>query len=140
MEIKVKKLIQSATIPTRAHSTDAGFDLYCAETVKLIPTERAQIKTGIAMEIPEGYVGLIWEKSGLSHRHGLKVLGGVIDSGYRGEILIGMCNLSEEKYTFEVGHKVAQILIQKIETSEIVEVENLTLSDRGEKGIGSTGK
>ena len=140
MEIKITKLHPDAKIPQYAHHDDAGMDLFCTEEVTLKPGERLQIKTGIAMEIPDGYVGLIWDKSGLSQKFGLKTLGGVVDSGYRGEIMIGMYNLGAEPYVFEVGHKVAQMLIQKVEQPEIVEVEELSESVRGDNAFGSTGK
>lgn len=96
--------------------------------------------TGIAFEIPVGYVGLIWEKSGLSHTYGIKLFGGVVDSGYRGEVKVGMMNLSDQPFTFEKGHKIAQMLIQKVEAPEIIEVDELSNTARGEKGFGSTGR
>jgi len=92
------------------------------------------------MEISDGFVGLIWDKSGLSHKHGLKTLGGVIDAGYRGEIKIGIINLGTKKYILEKGHKVAQMIIQKRELCEIEEVAELSDTVRGEGGFGSTGK
>jgi dUTP pyrophosphatase len=140
MEIKITKLHPDAKIPQYAHHNDAGMDLFCVETITINPGERLQIKTGIAMEIPDGYVGLVWDKSGLSQKFGLKTLGGVVDSGYRGEIMVGMYNLSTEPYVFEVGHKVAQMLIQKVEQPSIVEVEELSESVRGDNAFGSTGK
>lgn len=140
MKIKVKKLHSEAKVPHYAHHDDAGLDLFCVENVTVAPMERVQVKTGIAMELPEGYVGLIWDKSGLSHKHGLKTLGGVLDAGYRGEIKIGIINLSKEPYIFEAGHKVAQILIQKVEHATIEEVEELSDSHRGDNAFGSTGK
>ena len=140
MQLKIKKLIEDAIIPKYATKDDAGMDLFSIENVELEPMQRAQIGTGIAMEIPEGHVGLIWDKSGLSHRFGIKTLGGVVDSGYRGEIKIGVINLGREKYIFEKGHKVAQMIIQKKETPEIVEATELNNSERGEGGFGSTGK
>ncbi|MFA6430671.1 MAG: dUTP diphosphatase [Candidatus Paceibacterota bacterium] len=140
MQLKIKKLIEDAIIPKYATKDDAGMDLFAIENVELEPMQRAQIGTGIAMEIPEGHVGLIWDKSGLSHKFGIKTLGGVVDSGYRGEIKIGVINLGKEKYVFEKGHKVAQMIIQKKETPEIVEATELNNSERGEGGFGSTGK
>ena len=115
-------------------------DLFANETITINPGEVGKVKSGIAFEIPDGYVGLIWDKSGLSMNHKLKTLGGVIDSGYRGESVIGIINLGAEPYTFEKGHKIAQMLIQKIEHLNVVEVENLSESDRGANGFGSTGK
>ncbi|OHA92361.1 MAG: hypothetical protein A3J09_02745 [Candidatus Zambryskibacteria bacterium RIFCSPLOWO2_02_FULL_51_21] len=92
------------------------------------------------MEIPEGYVGLCWDKSGLSMNHGIKVLAGVIDSGFRGELVMAVINLGKEAYTFKKGDKVMQMLMQKVEQVEITEVNELSDSARGEKGFGSTGK
>jgi dUTP pyrophosphatase len=140
MQLKIKKLTEDAIIPKYATNDDAGMDLFAIENVELEPMQRVQVGTGIAMEIPEGHVGLIWDKSGLSHKFGIKTLGGVVDSGYRGEIKIGVINLGKEKYIFEKGHKVAQMIIQKKETPEIIEATELNNSERGEGGFGSTGK
>lgn len=140
MEIKVKKLHKDAKIPTYAHHGDAGFDLYAIESVSIPVGARVLVGTGIAIEIPDGYVGLIWDKSGLSMVHGLKNLGGVIDAGYRGEIKAGVVNLSDEDYTITVGHKVAQMLIQKVERADIKEVADLSDTSRGHGGFGSSGK
>lgn len=140
MKIKVKKLHPDARIPNIAHAGDAGCDLFAFEPLTLNPGERGQVSTGIAMEIPVGYVGLIWDKSGVSHKGGIKTLGGVIDSGYRGEFLIGVINLGSEAYTFEKGNKVAQLLIQKVEAPTFEEVVESDDTSRGESGFGSTGK
>ena len=140
MKLKIKKLHADAVMPKYATQDDAGMDLFSIEDVVVEPMERKQIGTGIAMEIPEGFVGLVWDKSGLSHKFGLKTMGGVIDSGYRGEIKVGIINLGKEKYVFEKGHKVAQMIIQKKETPEIEEVNELSDSERGTGAFGSTGK
>lgn len=140
MELKIKKLHFDAKIPTYAHHGDAGFDLYAFESVTIPVGARVLVGTGIAMEIPDGYAGLIWDKSGLAMNHGLKSLGGVIDAGYRGEIKVGVVNLSNENYTITSGHKVAQMLIQKVERVEVQEVQELTGTTRGHGGFGSTGK
>lgn len=140
MEIKVKKLHKDAKLPTYAHHDDAGFDLYAIESVSISVGARVLVGTGIAIEIPDGYVGLIWDKSGLSMVHGLKNLGGVIDAGYRGEIKAGVVNLSDEDYTITAGHKVAQMLIQKVERADIKEVAELSDTLRGHGGFGSSGK
>ena len=140
MILKIKKLHIDAVIPKYATKDDAGMDLFSVENIEIEPMARAQISTGIALEIPSGHVGLVWDKSGLSHKFGIKTLGGVIDSGYRGEIKVGVVNLGKEKYIFEKGHKVAQMIIQKKETPELVEVEELENSERGVGGFGSTGK
>ena len=140
MKLKIKKLHPDAVLPKYATRDDAGMDLFALETVEILPMQRLQIGTGIAMEIPEGFAGLVWDKSGISHKYGLKTMGGVIDSGYRGEIKVGIINLGTEKYIFEKGHKVAQMIIQNKETPEIVESDELTDSERGEGGFGSTGR
>jgi dUTP pyrophosphatase len=140
MELPVQKLDSRAKLPSYAHDTDAGMDLYCLEAITLSPGQRGQVKTGIAIGIPLGYVGLIWDKSGVSHKRGLKTLGGVIDHGYTGEVFVGIYNTSEEYQTFEVGDKIAQLLVQQFEHTQIVEVDSLAQSQRGSNGIGSTGK
>jgi dUTP pyrophosphatase len=139
MNIQIQKLSEGAKIPSFAHNDDAAMDFFASEMVTIDQGKRAQVRTGIAVAIPEGFAGLIWDKSGLSHKAGLKVIGGVIDAGYRGEILIGIMNLSEDSYTFKVGDKIAQMLIQKIEHPEIVEVAMLGETTRGANGFGSTG-
>jgi len=138
--IKIKKLCPEAIIPTYAHPGDAGMDLYVPCDVELKAGERKSIPLGIAIEIPDGYVSLLWDKSGLSHKHGIKTFGGVIDSGYRGEWAVGVMNLSDKDYIFEKGHKIAQLLVQKVEHPNIVEVSSLSESSRGEGAFGSTGK
>ncbi len=140
MILKIKKLVPDAILPSYAHPGDAGLDMYANETVVINPNEAVKVKTGISIEIPDGFVGLVWDKSGLSTNHKIKTLGGVIDSGYRGESLIGLINLGDTPYIIEKGHKVAQMLIQKIERVEVSEVEELTDTSRGHGGFGSTGK
>ena len=140
MKLKIKKLHSDAIVPKYAHHDDAGFDLFAIENVMVKKGQRAVIPTGIAMEIPEGHVGLIWDKSGLSIKFGIKTVGGVIDSTYRGEILIGVINFGENDYVFEKGHKVAQMIIQKKETVDFEEVKELSDTKRGEDRFGSTGK
>lgn len=140
MILKIKKLRADARIPSYAHPWDAGMDIYSCEDKKLLPQEQANISTGIAMEIPDGYVGLVWDKSGLSAKHGLKTLAGVIDAGYRGEVFIIMANVGNDAHTFKKGEKIAQMLIQKIEQPEFKEVDELSETSRGTGGFGSTGK
>lgn len=141
MQLKIKKLDPESIIPKYAHVDDAGMDLFSLDEVVINRNQRVQIPTGIAMEIPEGFVGLIWDKSGLSHKCGLKTLGGVIDSGYRGEIKVGIINLGDEDYKIGKGDKIAQMIIQQKTAVEIIEVGELdSNSQRGEGGFGSTGK
>jgi dUTP pyrophosphatase len=140
MEIKVKKLHPDAKLPRYAQAGDAAVDLFTVEAVTIEPGEWKTIPTGLAMELPPGYVGLVWDKSGLSHKYALKSLGGVLDSGYRGELHVGLANLSQESFTFEPGQKVAQLLIQKMEQADFTLVDELSSSERGEGRYGSTGK
>ena len=139
MKIRVKKLNPKAKIPRYAHPGDAGMDFFSLERVVLRPGERNKCSTGIALEIQEGYVGLVWDKSGVAGNYGIKTMAGVVDSGYRGEIMIALVNLSKEVYTINAGDKIAQMLIQKIECPEIEEVQELSDTKRGKGGFGSTG-
>jgi dUTP pyrophosphatase len=138
--LNVKRLHPDAKLPHFAHPGDAGMDLFSTETVLIKRGEIKKIPTGIAIELPPGYVSLLWDKSGLASNHGLKNVGGVIDAGYRGEYIVNLVNLGSEDYQIEKGHKVAQLLIQKIEHPEIKEVNELTDSSRGTGSFGSTGK
>jgi dUTP pyrophosphatase len=140
MKIKVKKLNPEAKIPNYSHPGDAGMDFCTIEEVTIEPGCAGTLPTGISMEIPDGYVGLVWEKSGLAFKHGIQLLGGVIDAGYRGEIRMRAYNISDVSYTFKKGDRTSQMLIQKVESPEFVEVENLDETSRGEGREGSTGK
>lgn len=138
--LKVKRIDSEVTLPSYAHEGDAACDLFSAQEVTIAPLERVQVGTGIAVEIPHGYSMFIWDKSGLSHKHGLKTLGGVIDEGFRGEVKVGLINLSDTPYTIEKNHKVAQFVLQKKETIVLQEVETLSDAQRGQGAFGSTGK
>ena len=141
MILRVKKLHPEAVVPAYAHPGDAGMDLFALEDTVVAAGQLTDVRTGIAMEIPEGHAGLIWDKSGLAIRERLKVVGGVIDASYRGEIRVGITNLGNKDYKFEKGHKVAQMLIQKVEAPSIEEsLEELSQTKRGHGRFGSTGK
>jgi len=140
ISLKIKKIKEDAKLPSFAYKGDAGMDLFAFESVVIKSGERKQVPTGIAIEIPNGYAGLIWDKSGLSMKHGIKTLGGVVDAGYRGEIIVGIVNLSKDEYVIEKHHKVAQMLIQKTEEVEIQETEDLGDAPRSNNGFGSTGQ
>lgn len=139
MEVKIKRFDKELPLPVYAYTGDAGFDLYAREDVVLGSLERVAVPTGIALEIPEGRVGLVWDRSGFSIKHGIKTLAGVIDSGYRGEIKIGLVNVSPDAYAIKRGDKIAQILIQSCEQAELLEVEDITDTERGDKKFGSSG-
>ena len=139
MQLQIKKLHPDAKLPSFAHTTDAGMDLFTVEAFTLQPGERKSVPTGIAAAVPDGYVGLIWDKSGIAHKRGIKSLGGVVDAGYTGEIFAGAVNTDTEPQSFVVGDKIAQLLIQKVEHPELVEVTELDDTTRGEGRFGSTG-
>jgi dUTP pyrophosphatase len=139
MKLKVKKLKEDAKLPTHGHPGDAGMDFYSAEEVVFEAGKQARVHTGVAVEIPDMHVGLIWDKSSVSFNLGLKVMGGVIDSGYRGEIIMCLLNTSDKEVVLPKGHKIAQMLIQKFEHCDIEEVGELSDTVRGAGREGSTG-
>ncbi len=135
--LKVEKLYPFAKLPTRAYDFDAGLDLYSCDYYSLLPGEKALVNTGIKLAIPEGRVGLIWDKSGLA-KSGIHTMGGVIDAGYRGEIMVGLINLSHDIYNISPGQKIAQMLLQKIELPQIVETNIDDKTARNNGGFGSS--
>lgn len=139
MQLKVKKLNSEAKLPTKGHPGDAGMDFYAITGVTFSPGAQIRVHTGVAIEIPDGYVGLIWDKSSVSFNMGLKVMGGVIDASYRGEVIMSMLNTSDKEVVLEKGHKIAQMIIQKFEDCDIVEMSELSDTIRGEGREGSTG-
>lgn len=138
MKLYVKKLHEDAILPKRAHKEDAGIDLYTFGKHEVLPHATLMIPIGVAMEIAEGNVGLIWDKSSVGSK-GIKTLCGVVDAGYRGEIKVVVHNLHDKAYTFNHGDKVAQMLIQNVELCNVEEVGELGESVRGSGGFGSTG-
>ncbi len=139
VKIKIKKLRPDVKLPAYALEGDAGLDIFSNEDVIIKVGEQHIFKTGFALEIPEGYVALIWDKSGLGSK-GLKVFGGVGEYTYRGEYMVCLGNFSDQPYEFKKGDKIAQLLIQPIITAELEEVEELSETERGEGRHGSTGK
>ena len=139
MLIKFQKILDEAIIPHYAHQGDAGMDIFSVEETIIKSGERKSVRTGVKMELAEGFVALVWDKSGLALKNGIKTMAGVIDSGYRGEIGIVLANLSGRDYKIEKGQKIAQMLIQKVERAEIEEVKELSETKRGAGGFGSTG-
>ena len=126
-------------LPQRASDGAAGADLYAAAEVRILPGERQAVPTGIRLAIPPGWVGLIWPRSGLALRSGLDTLAGVIDSDYRGEVLVLLINLGQEPATVQPGDRVAQLLVQPVAPTQFVRVTELPATHRGEGGFGSTG-
>ena len=139
MELKVKKVQRDAKIPRYGHTGDAGLDLFSSVDFVLEKGQVEAISTGIKVAIPEGHVGLIWDKSGVSLK-GVHRFAGVIDSGYRGEVKVVMINLGDGPFVIDSGMKIAQMLVQPITMVRVVETKDLDDTSRGEGGFGSTGK
>lgn len=138
--ISVQLLDNNAKVPTKANLNDAGFDLYSIIDTVIPPKQRKTVRTGIAIQMPEHFAGLIWPRSGLSVKHGIDVLAGVVDSGYRGEIMVCLYNTSDENVSINTGDRIAQIIFQEV-PRVIMEVhESLGSSQRGDNGFGSSGK
>ncbi len=141
LAIKIKRLTSTAKLPTYAHMGDAGMDVYSNGDFILKPGERAKIPLGFAAEIPVGYVGLVWMKSGLADTYGVSIMGGVIDSSYRGEWHAQIINNSKAyNVHLTTGAKVAQVVIVPFICATIEEVQELSETTRGKNGFGSTGK
>lgn len=142
MTLKVRRLDGRARLPTRAYPGDAGLDLYALEDGALDPGERASVRTGIAIEIPDGEAGLVLPRSGLAARHGIALVNapGLIDSGYRGEVCVLLLNTDHASaFTITAGDRIAQLVLVKVQTPEVVEVDELAVSERGAGGFGSSG-
>ncbi len=139
MELKVKKVRMDAKLPQYGHTGDAGLDLFSSIDFVLEKGQVEAIPSGVKVAIPDGYVGLIWDKSGVSLK-GVHRLAGVIDSGYRGEVKVVMINLSDKPFAIDKGMKIAQMLVQPITMVRVVETKDLDDTSRGEGGFGSTGK
>ena len=147
LTFNVKRLTETAQLPTQANPSDAGWDLYADEDVEIWPGETKLISTGISLEIPDGYVGLIWDRSSMGvkgiHRHA-----GVIDSGYRGEVKVCLHNSKQlieavsrsNELTVSRGDRIAQILFQEVPVFKLVETDALVETARGAGGFGSSGK
>ena len=140
--LQIKRLHPDAVLPVRAHSTDAGLDLHAAEDVGIPVLGRNLVPTGIAVQIPKGYVGYITPRSGLAHSNGITVLNspGTVDSGYTGEIRVNLINHGQAPYVITPGQRIAQLVLHPIATPRIEEVTELPDTARGNNGHGSTGK
>lgn len=143
IELPVRRLRPDAVVPQRAYDGDAGLDLSACERVLLEPGERAVVHTGLAVAIPDGYAGFVQPRSGLAARNGLTIVNtpGLVDSGYRGEVLVVLLNTDREQaFTVEPGMRIAQLVVMPIPALEPVEVEELPESERGARGHGSSGR
>jgi dUTP pyrophosphatase len=142
VQVNIVRLDPDLPLPSYAHPGDAGADLFAREDVTLEPGERRLVPTGIALALPEGYVGLVHPRSGLAHRSGLSIVNapGTIDAGYRGEVQVCLVNLDPATpIELRRGDRIAQLVLQRFETAAFVEVDALPDSARGAGGYGSTG-
>ena len=142
MILRVRRLHPAARLPSRAHPGDAGLDLHAIEDAQLAPGERVKVGTGIAIELPADHAGWVLPRSGLAARHGIGLVNapGLIDSGYRGELSVVLVNLDREAtFAVEAGMRIAQLVVSRVATPEILEVADLAGSARGTAGFGSTG-
>lgn len=138
----VRRLRADAVLPRQAYEADAGLDLAAAERVVIPPGERAVVGTGLAVAIPSGHAGLVVPRSGLAARHGLGKVNapGLIDAGYRGEVKVILLNTDRsEPFVVEPGMRIAQLVIVEVPSVELVEVDELPPSERGDGGLGSSG-
>jgi dUTP pyrophosphatase len=141
-ELRVRRLDPRATLPTRAYPGDAGLDLYALDAAALGPGERYSLRTGIAVEIPDGRAGLVLPRSGLAARHGIALVNapGLIDAGYRGEISVLLLNTDRHAAVeIAAGDRIAQLVLVAVHTPDVLEVDGLALSERGAGGFGSSG-
>jgi dUTP pyrophosphatase len=141
IELSIRRLRPDAVVPGRAYSGDAGLDLSSCERVELAPGERALVPTGLAVAIPEGYAGFVQPRSGLATKHGISIVNtpGLVDSGYRGELLVNLVNTDRrDAFVVERGMRIAQLVILPVPEVELVEVDELPESERGVRGFGSS--
>lgn len=140
--LRVTRLRDDARLPRYAHPGDAGLDLAAAVPVSLAAGARAAVPTGLAVAIPDGWVGLVHPRSGLARRHGVTVLNtpGTVDAGYRGELVVLLVNLGDEQVSLEPGERIAQLVLQRVGRADVVEVDELDETARGDGGFGSTGR
>lgn len=138
--MKVKKLSKTAVIPYKAHKDDAGFDVFASKSVMAKPFSTVKVPLGIAIQLPKDYYADLRPRSGMTFSTPLKGHLGTIDNGYRGEIQVMFTNVSDGNYWISVGEKIGQLVIHRLPEFKAVEVDELSETDRGENGFGSTGK
>jgi dUTP pyrophosphatase len=141
IQLEITRLHEDATMPERAYPGDAGLDLAALEPAVLGPGERATVGTGLAVAVPEGYAAFVQPRSGLAANHGITLVNapGLIDSGYRGEVRVVLLNTDRrESFTVEPGMRIAQLVVLKVPELELSEVDELSPSERGVRGFGSS--
>jgi dUTP pyrophosphatase len=140
LRLAVRRLSADAVSPRYGRAGDAGLDLFASEQYELAPGARHVFGTGIAIAVPDGYVGLVWDRSGLATSAGITTMAGVIDATYRGEVRVPLLNTGDEPYVVQVGDRIAQLLVQAIPVVEVIEVDALDETQRGDAGFGSSGR
>ena len=142
MKLSFKRIHPDAVLPSYAHEGDAGMDVRSVQALTIQPGRRALVKTGLVAEIPSGYEIQVRPRSGLAFKHGVTVLNspGTVDSGYRGEIGVILSNFGDEPFPVSVGDRIAQLVVSPVMQAEISETSDVSSSERGEGGFGSTGK
>ena len=143
IDLAVRRLHPDAVLPSRAYSDDAGLDLAACERLVLEPGGRAAVRTGLAVAIPEGYAGFVQPRSGLAANHGITIVNspGLVDAGYRGEVLVILLNTDgEQPFVVEPGMRIAQLVIVAVPTASVHEVDELPASERAARGHGSSGR
>ncbi len=142
MKLSFKRIHPDAVLPSYAHEGDAGMDVRSVQALTIQPGRRALVKTGLVAEIPSGYEIQVRPRSGLAFKHGVTVLNspGTVDSGYRGEIGVILVNFGDEPFPVSVGDRIAQLVVSPVTQAEISETSDVSSSERGEGGFGSTGK
>jgi len=141
IDLPIRRLNESAVLPQRAYSGDAGLDLAAAERAELAPGARAVVGTGLAVAIPDGYAGFVQPRSGLAARNGITIVNapGLVDSGYRGEIRVVLLNTDpEEPFVVEPGMRIAQLVVLAVPAVELAETDELPEAERGARGFGSS--
>lgn len=135
----VKKLVKDVCLPEYMMETDVGLDIRANENISLMPMEQKAVKTGIALKIPEGHVGLIRDRAGIVDKIGVHTSAGTFDPAYTGEVSIMLINLGDEEIMIEKGMRIAQLIVLPVQKVQIKEVKELPMTIRGKKGFGSTG-
>lgn len=140
MTVRVQRLHPDAQLPKYGRPGDAGLDIHALVDLAVAPGERVMVPTGIALAIPPGTVGLVWDRSGMAAKHGIKTMAGVIDHTYRGELKIVLFNTSDAPHQILKGDRIAQLLVQPVITTDVIEVTELDETVRVDGGFGSSGR
>ena len=140
MNLRVKRISAYAQLPTRGSEGAAGYDLQSVESCVILPGKRAVVATGISIELPPGVYGRVAPRSGLAVKHGIQVGAGVVDADYRGEVKVVLFNHDTNPYIIKPGYRIAQLVLERCETPAVEEIFDISDTQRGEGGFGSTGQ